>query len=501
MNQTFKFGSKENSSMTTVKSVTPTLFLVLLPGLLLAQPQFPVAALAMVQQESQQDGQDDETSDRVEESGESKKSKRRSRIRKSGFRANSKQSEDFVSAFEPVVTSTCDAVVRIMNGKNQVALGTMLEKNGLILTKLSELKGQLQCKLSDGTTKKPTIVGIDPKTDLALLKVDVVDHPRANLEDLPMPPVGSWLATVDQELVPVAVGIVSHGLREIPSTELNSAVIGIYPEDIADADGVRINVVMLDSPAEKAGLLVNDVIIAIDSEKILNHLELLEKLSHFEPGDEIVLKVKRGDKEIDFDVTLGKRRINPMMERGNRQNRLGSTLSKRRDDFPLALQHDSTLNANQCGGPVVNLDGQVIGINIARDGRVSSLTLPNEIVIPIVNRLKSGKYMPNVVNKIEIKQLEEMLAKLTDDLGDLPDEKNQMALKQSAGNAVEKELAMQVEEAEERLEKLKKRLKEQKESNQQLGTALDDLEDKQRRIEMRREPLQRDLKRLKTGVQ
>ena len=240
--------------------------------------------------------------------------------------------------------------------------------------------------------------------------------------------------------------------------------------------------------------------VAIDDDKILNRNELLEKLSHFEPGDEIVLKVKRGDEEISFDITLGKRRINPMMERGNRQNRLGSTLSKRRGDFPLALQHDSTLNANQCGGPVVDLDGQIVGINIARDGRVSSLALPNEVVIPVVERLKTGKFKPEVVNKSEIRQLERLLSKLTDELGDLPTQKNKMEVDFSAGNAVEKELELQVEEAKNRLEKLQARLTERKTLNKKVVDELAAIDSKQKRIERRREPLKLDLKRLKSGV-
>ena len=482
---------------------------VIFPILLLVQSEYvysqsssATAANDQTEQESDAETTDEKAeSEKADDDDQTKERKEKpSRRRGGGFLANSKKSREFVAAFEPVVSSTSDAVVKITDGKRQIALGTIVDADGLVLTKLSELRGEIKCKLANGTELKPTVIGIDPDTDLVLLKVSKSDLPLAKLKDLPQPLPGSLLATVDQKPVPLSIGIVSHEARRIPSNRLNSAVIGIFPEDISDRDGVRVNFVVIDSPAEKAGVLVNDVIIEIDDEKILDRAELLEALSLYAPGDQVVLKVKRGDEEIEFDITLGKRRTNSMMERGIRQNQLGSTLSKRRSDFPLALQHDSTLNANQCGGPVVDLDGKIVGINIARDGRVSSLALPVEVVIPVIKKLKSGKYKPQVVNKSEIRQLESMLAKLESEMGDLPEKRNKKEIEFSAGNAVEKEILLQVKEAEERLKKLQARLQEKKKLNKTVVDDLADLESRQRRIERRREPLIEDLKRLKTGI-
>ena len=70
------------------------------------------------------------------------------------------------------------------------------------------------------------------------------------------------------------------------------------------------------------------------------------------------------------------------------QNSMGGRLSKRRSGFPQALQHDSILRPNQCGSPLVGLDGKVVGINIARSSRVSSLALPVSTVQAVVKQLK-----------------------------------------------------------------------------------------------------------------
>jgi serine protease Do len=40
-----------------------------------------------------------------------------------------------------------------------------------------------------------------------------------------------------------------------------------------------------------------------------------------------------------------------------------------------------------CGGPVVDVDGKVVGLNIARAGRVESYALPSSLVRETVDKL------------------------------------------------------------------------------------------------------------------
>ena len=75
-------------------------------------------------------------------------------------------------------------------------------------------------------------------------------------------------------------------------------------------------------------------------------------------------------------------------------NQMGTSISARRDGFPAVIQHDSPLTANTCGGPLVSLEGKVIGINIARSGRVESFALPSDVVQSYLEDLKAGKYAP-----------------------------------------------------------------------------------------------------------
>ena len=48
------------------------------------------------------------------------------------------------------------------------------------------------------------------------------------------------------------------------------------------------------------------------------------------------------------------------------------------------------MGAIDCGGPLVDLDGAAVGLNIARAGRTESYALPADVVIAAVKTLRSA---------------------------------------------------------------------------------------------------------------
>ena len=60
---------------------------------------------------------------------------------------------------------------------------------------------------------------------------------------------------------------------------------------------------------------------------------------------------------------------------------MSGPVSKRKDNFPRILQHDLPLPKEAMGGPLFDLDGDCIGINIARVDRVTTYALPAEVVL------------------------------------------------------------------------------------------------------------------------
>ncbi len=59
------------------------------------------------------------------------------------------------------------------------------------------------------------------------------------------------------------------------------------------------------------------------------------------------------------------------------------------------------LKPQECGGPVIDLDGKAVGVNIARAGRVESYAIPSEVLKPLLHDLMSGKLAPTKTEKVD----------------------------------------------------------------------------------------------------
>ena len=71
--------------------------------------------------------------------------------------------------------------------------------------------------------------------------------------------------------------------------------------------GLKIMNVVKDSAAQKGGILKSDVITAIDGEPIDSQEELFIVVGSKEPGDEVVIDLRRGKKDLSISLELGKR--------------------------------------------------------------------------------------------------------------------------------------------------------------------------------------------------
>ena len=64
-------------------------------------------------------------------------------------RARLKAGEAVRNAFKPVVAEASRSTVRVLADGKQVTLGVIVGANGWVLTKASELKGKIGCRLKD----------------------------------------------------------------------------------------------------------------------------------------------------------------------------------------------------------------------------------------------------------------------------------------------------------------------------------------------------------------
>ena len=293
--------------------------------------------------------------------------------------------ESMANAVRSTVKVNCDAKV--------ASLGTIVTSDGYVLTKGSELRGAMTVETWDGMVFDAERVSYHKPTDLALLKVTAIGLDPVRFATSKDVVIGNWVAAAGIDAEPVAVGVVSAGVRKLYGSEarienLNKGYLGIGLTDSDDDDGVVIREVMEKAAAAKAGLEAGDIIRELAGETIKDRGDLLDLLEGYRPGDVVKVRVSRGDEELTLKVKLGQRAD---FSRKDFQNSMGGALSGRRTGFPLVIQHDTVLRPHECGGPLVDLDGKVLGINIARAGRVESWALPVEVVVKVIEELKAAK--------------------------------------------------------------------------------------------------------------
>ena len=93
--------------------------------------------------------------------------------------------------------------------------------------------------------------------------------------------------------------------------------LGVYAEDISrenmgrynlrDVRGVGVTQIVKDSPAEKAGLRKDDVILRIDNENVTSVRKLNRLVSEIAPDQSVKVVISRGGSEQELTATIGKR--------------------------------------------------------------------------------------------------------------------------------------------------------------------------------------------------
>jgi len=85
------------------------------------------------------------------------------------------------------------------------------------------------------------------------------------------------------------------------------AYLGTIPDMSESPGGVRINGARAESPAAKAGLVAGDIITAIGAKTVANLYDMTDALRAHQPGDTVIIVVKRGDQTLRLTTVLGKR--------------------------------------------------------------------------------------------------------------------------------------------------------------------------------------------------
>ncbi|HTU91506.1 MAG TPA: trypsin-like peptidase domain-containing protein [Gemmataceae bacterium] len=278
--------------------------------------------------------------------------------------------------------------VAVQDGEAVVALGTVVGEDGLIVTKASALPATPTCRLTGGKVVPATVLGVEPKFDLALLKVPANGLPAVEWASSAAPAAGTFVAAFGQETFPLAIGIVSVPRRDqagpFPAKLVHPPPQpALLPEVIGSAvQGRGYWVEYVQGNAEAAGIQPGDVILTIADVAVRRHADLAECVRGRWAGERVPVRLLRAGKPIQVNLLLRAERP--------------PTLSFRRDDFPTFFEHDLPLTDRECGGPVVDLQDKALGITIARDAYGCS-AIPADCVQRLLSELQSGRLAGNWV--------------------------------------------------------------------------------------------------------
>ncbi len=84
--------------------------------------------------------------------------------------------------------------------------------------------------------------------------------------------------------------------------------LGVIPDYAEDVHGLKITGTRAGSPAEKAGLKGDDIIIRLGGKEVGNIYDFMRVLGGYKPGDEVTVVVRRGNEERSLKALLEARK-------------------------------------------------------------------------------------------------------------------------------------------------------------------------------------------------
>jgi serine protease Do len=292
------------------------------------------------------------------------------------------QTEQLNTSLKPSLAAAAQSTVRVWSGKKRLAYGTVIGDGRQVLTKWSEVANDPNTLVVDGPNREvhdASIVGVYEDEDLAVLEINGNALTPITWSDA-KPPLGAFLVAPQPDGKPAAFGVVSVLERNLRETDL--AFLGVICDLEYKGQGVKVREVQTKTGAEAAGIKPGDIVLEINGRPISGLMELKSTLTGTRPGETVPLRMRTNGGEKTLNVTLSKRPELPKIynPRLDQMERMGGKISRVRDSFTQVLQSDMRPEPNQIGGPVVDLEGRVIGITIARADRTRSFIMPSAAV-------------------------------------------------------------------------------------------------------------------------
>jgi serine protease Do len=298
------------------------------------------------------------------------------------FRLNGKATQ---AAFGDARETARNVTAKLTRNDKLIAMGAIVSPAGHILTKASSCVGARLATLANGEVYKLRIKKRNEDLDLALYQMisQRNDFPCVSWSESNASEKVSWVLSAYTELEEIRVGITSGKKREIGR---EGGVMGVILGH-ENNKGVLVTEVVPQAAADKAGLRHGDIIQKVDGRSVKKRDHVVNLVSKKDPGDVVSVDVLRKNVPMKYRVTLGHRSVT--FDLFNRNLQMSGPVSKRKDNFPLIIQHDLPLPKEAMGGPLFDLQGNCIGINIARVDRVTVFSLPAHIASKMTTDLRN----------------------------------------------------------------------------------------------------------------
>lgn len=289
----------------------------------------------------------------------------------------SRDSSAMMRLVQPLSEAVERSVVQVFSGRRVVSLGTVVSEDGYFLTKRSELNGDpISVRLPNGEKVSARVASQTPSNDLALLKIEGGDESTWGITPAKFstsePPTGSFLISPGRDGFTIGLGVLGVSARHID----HQGRLGVNFYEASNGPAM-VRRVFPSSGADQAGIQGGDRILKINGNQMLGSQSAINTLGSMYPGDVVRLTILRGENTIELDAQMSDERL--LMESKN-DAKVNGPRNLRLSGFDSVIQHDTVLAPNQCGGPLLDSNGNVIGINIARAGRVISYALPSSLV-------------------------------------------------------------------------------------------------------------------------
>ena len=274
--------------------------------------------------------------------------------------------------------------------KNSLGSGVIVSHEGYVLTNNHVVEGadEIEVVLTDGRKAPAKVVGLDPETDLAVIKIDLDKLPVIVLGQSELARVGDVVLAIGNPFgvgQTVTMGIISalgrnnlhiNSFENFIQTDaainfgnsggalvdtrgnligINTAIysqsggsvgigfaipvstaktvmeaiikdghvvrgwIGVETQDITPelaqsfnlqrTSGAIIAGVVRNGPADKAGIVPGDILLAVDGKPVGDTTEMLNLIAQLPPGEKAKMTVLRKNREAALDVMVGKRPI------------------------------------------------------------------------------------------------------------------------------------------------------------------------------------------------